>query len=87
MIAGALPIGAFEVTLNLLFRAISPLGAPQNSGFLIALGYRLIQIAIASIGVGYYFTSRGEVKESIHEAEEEPPESLPLDSPAAAANS
>jgi glycosyltransferase 2 family protein len=74
MIAGALPIGAYELTLNLLFRSVSPAGAPQNAGLLIALAYRIIQIAIASIGVGYWLTSRSEVREIIHEAEEAPPE-------------
>lgn len=74
MIAGALPIGAYELTLNLLFRSVSPAGAPQNAGLLIALAYRIIQISIASIGVGYWLTSRSEVGEIIHEAEEAPPE-------------
>lgn len=86
MIAGALPIGFYEVTTTLLFRAASPPGAPQNVGLLIALAYRLIQICIASIGVVYWLTSRSEVQELIHEAEELPPEELPLDGPAAASN-
>jgi hypothetical protein len=82
MIAGALPIGVYEVCITLMFRAVAPPGAPQNLGLLIALGYRLIQICIASIGLVYWLTSRGEVKELIHEAEEHPPEGF--DEPAAA---
>ena len=74
MIAGALPIGAFELTLNLLFRCVSPAGAPANAGLLIALAYRIIQITISSIGVVYWLTSRSEVSEVMHEAEEAPPE-------------
>ena len=74
MIAGALPIGVYEVCITLMFRAVAPPGAPQNMGLLIALGYRLIQICIASIGLVYWLTSRSEVKELIHEAEEHPPE-------------
>jgi hypothetical protein len=76
MCAGALPIGAFEMTLNLLFRAISPAGAPQNVGFLIAIAYRVIQVAIAAIGLVYWLASRREVTELIHEAEVAPPEEL-----------
>jgi uncharacterized protein (TIRG00374 family) len=76
MIAGALPIGAYEVTITLLFRAISPPGAPPNMGLLIALAYRIIQICIASIGMAYWLTSRSEVKQLMHEAEETPPEEL-----------
>ncbi len=74
MIAGALPIGVYEVTITLLFQAISPQGAPPNMGLLIALAYRIIQILIASIGVGYWLTSRSEVQEIMHEAEEPLPE-------------
>ncbi len=74
MIAGALPIGAYELTLNLLFRSISPPAAPENAGLLIALAYRIIQISISSIGVVYWLTSRSEVSEVMHEAEVAPPE-------------
>jgi len=73
MIAGALPIGFYEFTINVLFRAASPPGAPPNSGLLIALAYRLIQISIATIGVGYALAGRREVRELMHEAEELPP--------------
>jgi hypothetical protein len=76
MIAGALPIGLYEVTITLLFRAISPPGSPPNMGLLIALAYRTIQICIASIGMAYWLTSRGEVQQRMHEAEEAPPEEL-----------
>jgi hypothetical protein len=81
MTAGALPIGFYEITLTLLFRAVSPAGAPPNMGLLIALGYRLIQITIATIGVGYWLAGRSEVRELMHEAEELPPvDELPAQS-------
>ena len=51
-----------------------PLGAPANMGLLIALAYRLCQISIATIGVGYWLAGRREVDELMHEAEELPPE-------------
>jgi hypothetical protein len=74
MIAGALPIGFYEVAITLLFRAFSPPGAPQTMGLLIALGYRLIQISIATIGLAYWLGGRREVEELMHEAEGLPPE-------------
>jgi hypothetical protein len=85
MIAGALPIGFYEVSITLLFRAASPPGAPQNMGLLIALAYRLIQISIATIGMAYWLAGRSEVRELMHEAEELPPEvELDVDQPDAA---
>jgi uncharacterized protein (TIRG00374 family) len=74
MIAGALPIGFYEVAITLLFRAFSPPGAPQTMGLLIALGYRLIQISIATIGLAYWLAGRREVEELMQEAEDLPPE-------------
>ena len=76
MIAGALPIGFYEVAITLLFRAASPPSAPPNMGLLIALGYRIIQILIATIGVGYWLAGRREVKELMQEAEQLPPETV-----------
>jgi glycosyltransferase 2 family protein len=73
MIAGALPIGFYEVAITLLFRAVSPPGAPENIGLVVALAYRIIQISIATIGVGYWLTGRREVRELMHEAEDLPP--------------
>lgn len=85
MAAGALPIGFYEIAITLLFRAVSPPGAPLNTGLLIALGYRIIQICNATIGLGYWMTSRSEVRELVHEAEEEPPNgALAGDEPVAA---
>jgi hypothetical protein len=72
MIAGALPIGFYEVAITLLFRAASPPGAPPNMGLLIALTYRLIQISIAMIGLAYWLAGRSEVRELMNEAEEMP---------------
>jgi uncharacterized membrane protein YbhN (UPF0104 family) len=86
MIAGALPIGFYEVAITLLFRAVSRAGAPENMGLLIALGYRIIQISIATIGIGYWLGGRSEVRELMHEAEQlPPPEAIDASEPSAAA--
>jgi hypothetical protein len=73
MVAGALPLGTLEFVFTLLFRAASPPTAAPSTGLLIALAYRLLQISIATIGVGYWIAGRSEVRELIHEAEELPP--------------
>jgi hypothetical protein len=67
MIAGALPIGAIEVTLNGLYYVFSPPGVPDYQGFLIALTYRLLQISVATIGVFYYLAGRQEVQQLMEE--------------------
>jgi glycosyltransferase 2 family protein len=85
MIAGALPLGVYEVTITLLFKAASPVGAPPNMGLLIGLCYRLAQICIATIGVGYWLAGRREVRELMHEAQEQPPAAeLTAEEPSAA---
>ncbi|WP_425615530.1 YbhN family protein [Anatilimnocola sp. NA78] len=70
MVAGALPIGAFEATLNGLYYAFSPAGVPESQGLLIAVTYRLLQASVATIGVFYYLTGRQEVKQLLDEQAE-----------------
>jgi uncharacterized membrane protein YbhN (UPF0104 family) len=70
MVAGALPIGAFEATLNGLYYVFSPRGVPESQGLLIALTYRVLQISVATIGVFYYLAGRQEVKQLLAEAEQ-----------------
>lgn len=70
MVAGALPIGAFEATLNALYYVFSPAGVPAIQGFLIALTYRVLQISVATIGMCYYLAGRQEVEQLMHEAED-----------------
>jgi glycosyltransferase 2 family protein len=86
MIAGALPIGFYEVAITLLFRAASPPGAPANMGLIVALAYRIIQICIATIGIAYWLAGRSEVRELMHEAEELPPAESDEDFPPVAAS-
>ena len=58
MISGALPIGAFEVTLCLLYRATQP--NSQGEEILLAIAYRLIVILIALVGLTVYLATRAE---------------------------
>lgn len=75
MAAGAIPLapgglGAQEYALDELFKQL-PNQADQFSGMIVATVYRLITLAIAGIGLVYYWTSQGrELKQVRQEAEE-----------------
>lgn len=65
-------LGPFEFVLDALYAAIPlPDGnrMARGQGFVVALGYRLITVAIAAIGLFYYLGSRREVAEVMHDAE------------------
>lgn len=69
---GVLPFnyGPFEWALNSLYARI-PLSdggfMVQGQGFVVALGYRIVTLLSAAVGVGYYLVGRREVTEAIHE--------------------
>ena len=63
MAVGAIPLapgglGAQELALDELFKQL-PVRAPEFSGMIVATVYRLITLAIAGIGLLYYWTSKG----------------------------
>ena len=70
--AGAVPLpgglGAFEATMDVVYRIVSPVGVAASQGFVIALGYRIITVLIASIGVVYWIMGRREVARIMDEA-------------------
>ena len=75
-VTGVLPIpmGPFELVLEFLYQQTHPhlpgkLFIPTGQGLVVALGYRLICVLIAMVGVCYYLSSRREVAEMMHEAE------------------
>jgi glycosyltransferase 2 family protein len=67
---GALPLGALEIVFNVLYRAVSPPEMPSEQGFLLVLAFRLIQMAVASIGLYFYLRGRREVDQLMHEAQD-----------------
>lgn len=72
---GVLPVnfGPFEYTLDRLFSGIPlPDGSRMitGQGFVVALGYRIINVLTAIVGVAYYLASRQEVAEVLHDVEE-----------------
>jgi len=72
---GAIPlaVGPFEVVLEFLYTHLPEPGVviQTGQGLVVALGYRLITLLIAAVGVCYYLGSRGEVAQVMHEAEQE----------------
>jgi hypothetical protein len=73
-------LGPFEFVLDSLYAAIPlPNGEhmTHGQGFVVALGYRVITVIIAAIGLFYYLGSRREVTEVMRDAEiEDPAESV-----------
>lgn len=75
---GVIPLcmGPFETVLSFLYEWV---GGTQNAlaqGLVVALGYRIITVLIAAVGLAYYFGARREVAEAMHE---ETPEQDPDD--------
>jgi len=65
-------VGPLELVLDQLYVAIPlPEGGSMvgGQGLVVALGYRLITVLIAGVGMIYYFGSRREVAEAMHSAE------------------
>jgi hypothetical protein len=66
LITGALPIGAFELTMQLLYQA-----AIQHDGIVPAIAYRLNNLTIAIVGAVIYFFTRAETQALLDTAEKE----------------
>jgi len=77
MVTGVLPLpvgglGAFEGVLEFLYRRIpAGLAAEKGMGLLAAFAYRLVTVAIAAVGMGYYLAGRREVASLVQAAEQE----------------
>lgn len=66
-----LPAGPMEGTLSVLYRIVPNAAGitVRGEGSLIGLGYRLCTLLIAAVGMGYYFGSRRELAEVMHDSE------------------
>ena len=64
-LAGVLPlpggIGAFEGMLAILYRALATTPVASEHGLLVAFGFRVITLIVASIGLLVYFAERKEI--------------------------
>jgi len=73
-LAGALPVapaglGTFEFAMDFLYDRIPAAQAGSGQGLVVALCYRAMLIAIAGVGVVYYWADRRAVRQLWHEAE------------------
>lgn len=71
--AGGLPftpagLGTFEFAMDALFKLVPADATSDVPGVLVALAYRLITIAVAGVGVIYYWTSRAEIQEVLRQS-------------------
>jgi glycosyltransferase 2 family protein len=65
-------MGPFETVLSFLYAAVAGVQSAQAQGLVVALAYRIVTVLIASVGLVFYFASRSEVSEVLHEAEIDP---------------
>lgn len=82
-----LSIGPLEVALEAFYHVVplTPgLAVPNGQGLIVALGYRIITLMIAAVGVCYYLSSRREVAVVMDEVEREG-ESVPASTELASA--
>jgi glycosyltransferase 2 family protein len=82
MLASALPVavsglGVFEGVLDVLYTQIGGAAVATGTGFVVGLAYRVMTIAIAIIGFGYYLANRAIVRQVMKQVSAE--EALPDD--------
>jgi uncharacterized membrane protein YbhN (UPF0104 family) len=69
-VAGSIPVpgglGAFEMALDFLYRRVADV--QDSQGFVVALGFRLMTLGIALVGVVYYLSGRRELSRLMREA-------------------
>jgi hypothetical protein len=65
-------MGALEGAVQWFYERVRPEMVTEAdagaAGFLAALAFRLVNLGIASLGGGYYLTSRGELAEAIEQS-------------------
>ncbi|HMO15851.1 MAG TPA: lysylphosphatidylglycerol synthase transmembrane domain-containing protein [Pirellulaceae bacterium] len=65
MVANAAPLpgglGGMELALDFLYRGFSQKEIPSEHGFVVALGFRLILLAVAAVGILVYLTKKREI--------------------------
>lgn len=76
MVTGVLPLpvgglGAFEGVLEFMYRHIpTGIAVVKGRGLLAAFAYRLLTVAIAAVGMGYYLADRRELASLVQAAEQ-----------------
>ncbi|MBN2291884.1 MAG: flippase-like domain-containing protein [Pirellulales bacterium] len=74
---GAIPLcmGPFEYVISHLYQWVGGSSNALAQGLVVALGYRIVTVLIAAVGLVYYFGARREVAEAMHADthEQDPP--------------
>lgn len=65
MVANAVPLpgglGGMEFALDFLYRGFSQASIPSEHGFVVALGFRVILLLVAAVGVIFYMAKKREI--------------------------
>ena len=76
-VIGSLPLpgglGGFEYAVYTLYQTLAPVGMSASHGFVVALGYRMITLVIAGIGVAVYLSSRTDIQRLVDQERENKP--------------
>lgn len=71
-------MGALEGAVQWFYERLRPESVTAEdaaaAGFTAAIAFRLVQLAIAAIGGGYYITARREIASAMHDAEQAAPD-------------
>ena len=74
-VANAIPLpgglGALELALDAVYRAVSPDDAIRQQGFIVALGYRVITLIVATFGMYLWIVGRRKVSELLRRVQAE----------------
>ena len=74
-VANAVPLpgglGALELALDAVYRAVSPPGAVPRQGFIVALGYRFLTLFVAGFGIYFWIAGRKKVANLLRQAQAE----------------
>ena len=75
MVANAVPLpgglGGLEFALDYLYRAFSVAALPAEHGFVVALGFRMILLSVAVVGVVVYLSHRQEIDSLARQVEDD----------------
>ena len=67
MVANAIPLpgglGGMEAAVTYFYRAFSSASMPGTNGFIVAIGFRLVLLVTASIGLVIYLSRKSEIRE------------------------
>ena len=64
-------LDALELAIDAVYRAVSPDDAIRQQGFIVALGYRVITLIVATFGMYLWIVGRRKVSELLRQVQAE----------------